>query len=212
MIQVKDGMRILFIGDSITDINFNRRMHYKLKGRQVYCLQVAKALKAKHKRLTFFYRGIASNRSYHVYDRLTKDCIALKPDVIVMLIGVNDAWEQYRPMDYPPLLRPFSPHMREVFRRIKEELPERKLVVMLPFLIDTLPEKVPFHPLLNDYVKELKSLAAPTADAVIDLQLAFNVAATTTENSKLAIDGVHPTSVGHKVIAQAVLQALGESI
>lgn len=89
MITLKDNSRILFLGDSITDIKFNRRMNRTLHGKNIYALQVSRSLKKRYRKLKFFYRGIASNRSYHVYDRLTKDCIDLKPGVIIMLIGVN---------------------------------------------------------------------------------------------------------------------------
>ena len=149
MIQIKNNQKILFIGDSITDVKWNRRFAHKIGGCNVYCLQVAKNLKKKYKGLKFFYKGIASNRTYHVYDRLTKDCINLKPDVIVMLIGVNDAWENYVPEQYPPLLRPMEPHLKEIYRRIKTELPEAKLLTLLPFLTSTIEEKQPFHKVLD---------------------------------------------------------------
>lgn len=208
MVQVKDGYKILFLGDSITDVKFNRKQNRKLGGKNIYALQVSKALKKEHKNLEFFYKGIASNRSYHVYDRLTADCISLKPDVIVMLIGVNDAWENYVPEQYPPLMRPFEPHMKEIFRRIKTELPETKLITLLPFLIDTMPEKEPFHKVLDVFRADLKSYAEGNTDELLDLQEEFYKAQETTEPYLLAHDGVHPTELGHSVIAKAVLKVL----
>lgn len=208
MVQVKDGYKILFLGDSITDVKFNRKQNRKLGGKNIYALQVSKALKKEHKNLEFFYKGIASNRSYHIYDRLTADCISLKPDVIVMLIGVNDAWENYVPEQYPPLMRPFEPHMKEIFRRIKTELPETKLITLLPFLIDTMPEKEPFHKVLDVFRADLKSYAEGNTDELLDLQEEFYKAQETTEPYLLAHDGVHPTELGHSVIAKAVLKVL----
>ncbi len=208
MVQVKDGDRILFLGDSITDVKFNRKQNRKLGGKNNYALQVSKALQKEHKNLKFFYRGIASNRSYHVYDRLTADCISLKPDVIVMLIGVNDAWENYVPEQYPPLMRPFEPHMKEIFRRIKTELPETKLITLLPFLIDTVPEKEPFHKVLDVFRADLKSYAEGNTNELLDIQEEFYKAQESTEPYLLAHDGVHPTELGHSVIAKAVLAVL----
>ncbi len=208
MVQIKDGDRILFLGDSITDVKFNRKQNRKLGGKNNYALQVSKALQKEHKNLKFFYRGIASNRSYHVYDRLTADCISLKPDVIVMLIGVNDAWENYVPEQYPPLMRPFEPHMKEIFRRIKTELPETKLITLLPFLIDTVPEKEPFHKVLDVFRADLKSYAEGNTDELLDIQEEFYKAQESTEPYLLAHDGVHPTELGHSVIAKAVLEVL----
>lgn len=208
MIDIKDGNRILFLGDSITDVKFNRLQNHKIGGKNIYALQVAKELKKKHKSLKFYYRGIASNRSYHVYDRLTKDCINLKPDVIVMLIGVNDAWENYAKEQYPPLLRPFKPHMTEIFRRIKMELKDTKLVVMLPFLIDTIAEKAPFHNVLEEFRAELLEYASGNACDIIELQAMFYEEEKTTKPYDLAHDGVHPTNYGHSLIANEVLKVL----
>lgn len=208
MVQVQDGDTILFIGDSITDVEFNRKQKHSIGGKDVYALQVARALQKKHKKLHFVYKGIASNRTYHVYDRLTADCMAQKPDVIVMLIGVNDAWENYVPEQYPPLLRPLEPHMKEILRRLQTELPAAKLVFLLPFLIDTMPEKAPFHTVLDEFRERLRTLVTGHAVEIIDLQAVFNEAQKTNDPKLLARDGVHPTDFGHSKIAEAVLQVL----
>lgn len=208
MIRVKDGFRILFLGDSITDIKFNRRFSYKIHGSKVYALQVAKELNKKYKNLEFFYKGVASDRTYHVYDRLTKDCISLNPDIIIILIGVNDAWENYVPEQYPPLLRTMQPHMKEIYRRLNCELDGVQLLVLLPFMIDSMPEKKPFHKVLDEYREILADMAAENNAQIVDLQQMFNLAQTKVSPSKLAVDGIHPTNLGHKLIAEEVLKNL----
>jgi len=205
MIKIKDNSKILFIGDSITDVKFNFRMQRTLHGKNVYPLQVSKQLKKHFKNLTFFYKGIASNRTYHVYDRLTKDCINLNPDVIVMLIGVNDAWEHYVPENYPPLKRPMKEHMQEIYRRINTELDDTQVLFLLPFMIDTVEEKLSFHTILNEYREELRKMAEENSAEIIDLQAEFDKAQQSIESVKLATDGIHPTNLGHQVIANAVL-------
>ncbi len=208
MIEIKDGYKILFLGDSITDKKFNSRENYRLKGKNIYALQVAKALKKKYSNLEFFYKGIASNRTYHIYDRLTKDCIDLKPDVIIMLIGVNDAWENYVPEEYPPLLRPMEPHLKEIYRRLNAELPQTQLLILLPFMIDAVEEKLPFHKVLDEYSAVLRNYAEDNNAEIIDLQEVFNVSQKNTEPKELATDGIHPTNLGHSVIAKAVLEII----
>lgn len=206
MIKLSAENRILFIGDSITDIKFNRLQNRKIHGKNIYALQVAKELKKKYKNLKFFYKGIASDRTYLVYDRLTKDCISLKPDIIVMLIGVNDAWENYVPEQYPPLKRPMHPHMKEIYRRLNTELENTQLLVLLPFLIDTVDEKRPFHSILNEYRSQLSDMAMENGAEVVDLQEVFDKTQKEIPPVKLSVDGVHPTDLGHRVIAQAVLE------
>ncbi len=208
MIKLKNGYKILFLGDSITDRHFNMRENHRLKGKNIYALQVAKKLKKKYDGLEFFYKGIASNRTYHVYDRLTKDCIDLKPDVIVMLIGVNDAWENYVPEEYPPLLRPMEPHLKEIYRRLNAELKDTQVLVLLPFMIDTVKEKLPFHKVLNEYRAVLKRYAQENCAETIDLQEEFNAVQKSVSPKDLATDGIHPTDLGHKYIADAILKVL----
>lgn len=207
-IRINKNSRILFIGDSITDIKFNSRMRTSIKGNDVYALQIKKQLKKYSKKINVEIKGIASNRTYHVYDRLTKDCIDLKPDVIVMLIGVNDAWENYKPEDYPPLLRPTEPHIREIYRRIRTELPEAQVLYLMPFMIDSVEEKLPFHKVLDEYRAMLKDIAAKNGASIIDLQAVFNEKQKSVLPKDLAIDGIHPTNLGHKIIADSITEML----
>ncbi len=203
-VQIKKDSKVLFIGDSITDVKFNFRFAYKFGGRSIYALQLKKKFKKYSKDIKVDIKGIASNRTYHVYDRLTKDCINLNPDVIIMLIGVNDAWENYGPENYPPLLRPMEPHIREIYRRIRMELPATQILYIMPFLIDSVEEKLPFHKILDEYRQVLKTVALENGAAVLDMQEVFYDAQKAFEPEKLAVDGIHPTNLGHKVMADAV--------
>ncbi len=207
-IVIKKDSKIVIIGDSITDVKFNRKKRFSIKGNNNYPLQLKKIFKNYSKDIDVEIRGIASNRTYHVYDRLTADCINLKPDVIIMLIGVNDAWENYVPEKYPPLLRPMEPHMREIYRRINTELSDAQVLYLMPFMIDAVEEKLPFHKVLDEFREKLKNLAAEHGAKVLDLQLVFNEKQKTTDPKKLAIDGIHPTNLGHKVIADAIVEVI----
>ncbi len=194
----------MFIGDSITDVKFNSKNRFKFKVKDIYATQLKKKFKAYSKDIKVDIKGIASNRTYHIYDRLTTDCINLKPDVIIMLIGVNDAWENYGPENYPPLLRPMEPHMKEIYRRINTELPEAQVLYLMPFLIDSVEEKRPFHKMLDEFREILEKIANDNGAVVLDLQKAFYEAQKTIAPTALAVDGIHPTTLGHKVMADAI--------
>lgn len=203
-IKIRKDSRIVFIGDSITDVKFNSRFRFKFRVKNIYATQLKKKFRKYSKKINVDIKGIASNRTYHVYDRLTKDCINLKPDVVIMLIGVNDAWENYGPENYPPLLRPMEPHIREIFRRLKAELPDAQILYIMPFLIDAVEEKFPFHKILDEYRELLKAVALEHGATVIDMQEVFNDAQKTTAPKDLAVDGIHPTNLGHSIMAEAV--------
>ncbi len=203
-IKIKKDNRIVFIGDSITDVRFNSKFRFKFKVKNIYATKLKKKFRKYSKGIHVDIKGIASNRTYHVYDRLTKDCINLKPDVVFMLIGVNDAWENYGPENYPPLLRPVEPHTREIFRRLTAELPGVQILYIMPFLIDSVEEKFPFHKMLDEYRELLRNIALEYGATVIDMQEVFNEAQKTTPPVSLAIDGIHPTDLGHRVMADAI--------
>ena len=206
MISINNDSRVLFFGDSITDVKFNRRFNHKLKGRKIYALNLGKEIKKHCPKAKVFYKGIASNRVYHLYDRLTEDCINLKPNVIIMLIGVNDAWENYVPEEYPPLRRPMKPHLDEIYRRIKAELDDVQILFLLPFMIDSVEDKLPFHKTLDEFRAQLKSTAEENGAQVIDLQQMFNEAQKETDPVLLATDGIHPTNLGHRLISDEIIK------
>ena len=189
-VTIKKDSKVLFIGDSITDVKFNFRLRRRIRGRKIYALQLKKLFKNHSKDIKVDIKGIASNRTYHLYDRLTKDCISLKPDVIIMLIGVNDAWENYKIEEYNPLL------------------PDTQILYIMPFMTDAVEEKLPFHKTLDEFRQVLKGVALENGAAVLDMQEVFNEAQKTTEPKALAIDGIHPTNLGHKVMADAVMKKI----
>lgn len=209
---MKKNSTVVIIGDSITDVKFNRRLR-RLKAHPAYPKQVKDHMQKQYN-AKFIDKGISSNRIYHVYDRFTKDCFLHKPDYIVMLIGVNDAWQIYKAEEYPiercpEVVRRSEPCYREILRRIKEEMPGCQLITLLPFLIDTMPEKRGFIPELSKIRDiEVRLMKEFGFEHIIDLQKVFDEASKKYKPVELATDGVHPTNLGHSVIAEAVAEYL----
>ena len=78
----------------------------------------------------------------------------------------------------------------------------------MPFMTDAVEEKLPFHKTLDEFRQVLKGVALENGAAVLDMQEVFNEAQKTTEPKALAIDGIHPTNLGHKVMADAVMKKI----
>ncbi len=74
----------------------------------------------------------------------------------------------------------------------------------MPFMIDTVEEKLPFHKTLDEYRQRLEAIALENGASVLDLQELFYQAQKETQPKLLAVDGIHPTNLGHSVIADAV--------
>ena len=87
---------VLFYGDSITDGNrykdekdrgdFNHQMGHSY----AYVINALLGSRYPEKNLHFLNRGISGNRVIELYGRFYEDVVALKPDVVSILVGVND--------------------------------------------------------------------------------------------------------------------------
>ena len=88
-------IKILFQGDSITDAGRDKRNYFDLGSG--YPKYAAEQIKADFPDTEFVFTnfGISGNRTCQLFDRLYKDGIELQPDVISILIGINDVWHRY---------------------------------------------------------------------------------------------------------------------
>jgi lysophospholipase L1-like esterase len=86
------GARILFIGDSITDMNRGRSAdpNHILGHGYVFLIAARQGAAFPELQLDFVNRGISGNTVLDLEKRWKKDMIDLKPDMLSVLIGVND--------------------------------------------------------------------------------------------------------------------------
>ena len=89
-------MKILFFGDSITDMARSREMDGQAFGYGVgYVNSVASTLKYENpEAYEIINRGISGNRVVDLYARIKADVWNYKPDVLSVLIGINDVWHE----------------------------------------------------------------------------------------------------------------------
>ena len=97
---IKPNMKILFQGDSITDAGRNRdadTANIPSGLGSGYVNLIAAQLLRQHPEdnLQIYNRGISGNRIVDLYARWKVDAINLKPDLISVLIGVNDTWHEF---------------------------------------------------------------------------------------------------------------------
>lgn len=208
MIKIDNNSRILFFGDSVTDIDFNRQYDHLLHGKQVYALNIGEEIKKKFPNAEVFYKGIVDDRTYNLCNRMDDDCIALKPNVVIMLVGGNDAWEEYSPELCPPPNQTLESNMDELFGRMKNELDDVQILYVLPFLIDTLEEFRPFIKTLNRFRERLKLSAQANGMEILDLQPVLDEAQKTFSSQELSADSFHPTDLCHKIISDEILKHL----
>ncbi len=194
-------VRIVFQGDSITDAGRDRRNYFNLGNG--YPKYSAENLRAALPDVDFEFidLGISGNRSCQLFDRIYTDCIALDPDIVSVLIGINDIWHRYGGGKILTTDEQFAANYRAILSRIKSET-HAKLAVFTPFLLDA-PDKAHFRPDLDRLMPIVKSIAAEYADVVVDLDTLFAEAMKTQpEPLYFSGDGVHPNENGSRFIAK----------
>lgn len=207
----EQGLTVLFQGDSITDGGRGRTADLNHIFGHSYPYLIASRLGNQYaeQRPQFINRGISGNRVSDVYARWNEDALSLRPDVISLMLGVNDAG---RIVDGHPggATDRFERAYRHLLEETRDVLPEARLVLCEPFIlpVGTVQEKwAQWAPIMAHYRQVVRQLSQQYETVFVPLQDAFEQAATRVEAAYWIWDGVHPTAAGHDLIAQRWLQA-----
>ncbi len=94
------GTRVLFQGDSITDMNRGRTAdpNHILGHSYAFLLAAKYGAMLPERQLVFINRGISGNTVAGLANRWQADALDLKPDILSILIGINDA-SRHTPLD-----------------------------------------------------------------------------------------------------------------
>ena len=202
-------MRILFQGDSITDAGRSRTEDWLL-GRG-YPLLVEAALgfeePGEH---VFLNRGISGNRIVDVYARIKSDIINIKPDVMSLLIGVNDVWHELGENPNGVDADKFYKIYAMLIEEIKEALPNIKIMILEPFVLEACSTTEHWEFFKSEVLKRgemARKIAENYNLTFIPLQAGFDALAKKAPNEYWLGDGVHPTPKGHEYIKTQWLNA-----
>ena len=201
-------MKILFQGDSITDAGRVRDNDVNVGVGYPLLVKASLGFETPGK-YEFVNRGISGNRVVDVYARIKKDIINLKPDVMSILIGVNDVWHEFsgeNGVDADKYFKIYDMLIEEV----KDALPDIKIMIMEPFVLKA-SATVEKWDCFNSEVKKRAEMAKKIAQKYdlpyIALQDGFDKLSKNIDESYWLADGVHPTAMGHEYIKAEWLKA-----
>ena len=199
-------MKILFQGDSITDAGRDRRNYHHLGNG--YPKFAAENITAAHPELDieFINFGISGNRTCQLFDRLYSDAIAFQPDIISVMIGINDVWHRYS-HKIMTTNEQIAANYRAILTSLKEYT-NAKIVMIAPYLLDC-DDKEEIRRDLKSVLEIVRDLADEFADVYIPLDQHFEEALKTApEKLYYSGDGVHPNENGAKFIAKLYAEAI----
>jgi lysophospholipase L1-like esterase len=208
---LKRGARILFQGDSITDCGRDRDGRGAGSMGTGYPFLVASLLAARYPALglVFTNRGVGGNRARDLDARWDADCLALAPDVVSILIGINDTWRRYKTND-PTSAEAFHQSYRSILSRTRDRL-GATIVVCEPFVLPSLPDRADWREDLDVKIAAARSLAREFGAIYVPYDGIFAAASTTVDPAYWATDGVHPTDAGHALMAEEwIRRVVGE--
>ncbi len=204
-------MRILFQGDSITDAGRDyRNFHNMGNGYPKYASEgIREAF--PNKEIEFINLGISGNRTDQLFDRMYNDLVALQPDIVSILIGINDIWHRHGANRVETTDAQITTNYRAILERIKKQT-NAKIVILSPFLLDCA-EKETWREEVNAVLTIIRALADEFADVYIPLDKIFDEALKTQPEPKYySGDGVHPNQNGAALIGKIYADAVAPLI
>ena len=200
-------MKILFQGDSITDAGRDKRNYHNMGWG--YPKYASELIAAAHPELDieFINFGISGNRTCQLFDRLYPDAIAFQPDVISILIGINDIWHRYGTDKIATTDAQLELNYRSILERIKKET-NAKIIILAPYLLDC-DDKEQMREDLKTVLPIVRKLADEFADAYVPLDELFDEALKTQPAPRhYSGDAVHPNENGARFIAEHYAKAI----
>lgn len=184
--EIRKNDRIVFFGDSITEWGRDKADPASLG------------------------TGFVSLVAADLLDRVDADCLSLKPDVVILMVGINDVWhlvgkdgfasdgEQER----------FETIYRQLLQSLKSAGVER-ILLMEPYVLDYPEDRMTWRKDLDPKIQIVRHLAREFSLELVPLDGLMNEQALLNGRRELTgEDGVHPTLAGATVIAQEILKRL----
>ncbi len=203
-------MKLVFFGDSLTDMSRDRSENpveaYKYGSGYVRIIASELMLENPMK-YQIVNKGIGENTLLNLYTRINRDVWVENPDVLTILIGVNDV---IHPQKFGSGTDTESFEL--IYRRLLEEtferLPNIKIILMCPFACNgwMIQKEMPDFKQLDEFTAIIKKLGKEFNLPVVELQDKFNQAVLDFGVEKVVADGLHPDIKGAVIIADEWLK------
>jgi len=207
-----EGLVVLFQGDSITDAGRDRQVSEPNLARGLgsgYPLLVAAAALAAHpdRALRFYNRGVSGDKVPDLASRWATDTLALAPDVLSILVGVNDFWHKLS-KGYTGTVQQYEDQYVALLDQTRRALPRVRVLVLEPFVLRCGAVDDRWFPEFAERRAAARRVAQHAGAGFVPLQAAFDDLARQGAPQYWAADGVHPTPAGHQLMADAWLQVV----
>lgn len=209
--NIPENLTILLQGDSITDAGRDKGKYYANDAGGMgrgYVHQIVSDLLGSQPeaKLRFYNRGISGHKVFQLADRWEDDCLQIKPDVLSILIGVNDFWHSLN--NYKGTVEVYEADFKKLLDRTLRALPNVKLIIGEPFAVKggkAIDKK--WFPDFPEYQVAAAKIAKEFKAEFIPYQKIFDEALNIAPVSYWCPDGVHPSMAGGYLMKEAWIEA-----
>lgn len=208
-IKLTKECTILFQGDSITDCGRGRLIESHIGNG--YCSMIKTYIDKKftHLDVKCINKGVYGDTTRKLRERWGKTTLKRSPDILSLLIGINDTWRRYD-RSHVTTEKDFYDNYAFLLDSTLKEKPDTQIVIMAPFLLPIKKEQNKWFEDLNPKVEIIKKIAKESGAIYIPLKELFFENLTEERDMKYwTADGVHPTKAGHKLIANQWILSTG---
>lgn len=210
-LSIKAGSTVLFIGDSITEWGRDDATGSIGHG---FVRMAADSWAVAHPGhpITVVNKGIGGDRVIDLRNRWTRDAIDVAPDVVTIMVGINDTWRRFD-IGETTTTASYEADLRSILGRLAAETSAQVLLIE-PFVLPVRPDQWEWREDLDARIAVVRRVAAETgatlvaADGLLT-ELAVNAGGNTDGESsgfaRYADDGVHLTDEGNAELAAAWL-------
>jgi len=211
---IRSGNVVLFQGDSITDGGRSRDRattpndQPALGSGYAWLASAELLVDRPNAGLHIYNRGISGHKVFQLADRWQADCLDLKPNLLSILIGVNDYWHTLDGK-YQGTVEIYERDYRALLERTRKALPRLKLVVCEPFILRCGAVNEKWFPEFHRYRAAARRVAEAFRATFVPFQAMFDQAIRFAPPEHWAKDGVHPSAAGAALMAHTWLTVVG---
>lgn len=197
-------MKIVFFGDSITDCERDRADISSLGNGYVKILADKLRPIYPDTDIELINKGVKGNEVRDLLARVDDDVIALKPDAVVIMIGINDTVHGFT-IDKTIDFKALESNLKELIKKLKKQ--GIAVIFLEPFLLPA-PDKLRMRKLFEQELAVINKVALKYADEFVAYDEMFTGLTETIPYTEYSLDGVHPTHRGSRLIADQAIKAI----
>ncbi len=206
---------LLIIGDSITDCGRGREVIDGISPSlgNGYAAMLAETIYSRYPELNInvINKGVSGNTTRNLKSRWENDVLALSPDWLCIMIGINDVWRSFDQPGNPDAgvsLTEYEANMEELIRSAGEAV-KKGILLATPYFIES-NRQDKMRAKMDQFGAVVKKLAEKHSLLLVDTQAPFDKTLETKYPMYFCNDRVHPNAKGHALLAKAILDIIEE--